>query len=534
MENNQRLQASDKLHQHFMKCYKGARSIADQWASLLEACFHFAIPSRNRFYRHNEDQGEQRNKRIYDTTAIEATKTFVSKLHTAMTPPQEQWGYLDVTEEYDEKDADLRQQAQLALDMYMKKLFEYIHTSNFDVVINECYFDLAVGTACLVVNQYKDDKPLIFTSIPLEKLAIKESIDGSVNTWFRTWENTRIAEIQSKWHKAQPTPNMISLFQSNPEAVVAKLYEGVLYIPGAAKPFCYGVSDGDQFLFHEYFESNPGIVWRFQKTNAETWGRGPVMDALPSIASLNEMARIELASANLNTFRPYMASSDGVFNPHTFKLQPFSVIPIAPFGATGQPPLIPLPDASSPQFGQLMINDLRMQIKTLLFNDTPSTASIQPGSATEVLQNQEDLAQKIGPLFSRLQQEFLWPVIDRCAYILDKMGILKRPEIDGHFVQFTYRSPLARFRGQQEVAKFAQFMQLAQGMYGPEIANLYVNPMKALYKIADYVQLDPDFLNDPKAIEEAAQDMAAAQQMGPEQQAPEQQLESPPGVQTPQ
>ena len=103
-------------------------------------------------------------------------------------------------------------------------------------------------------------------------------------------------------------------------------------------------------IIYEEFESNPGIVWRFQKVNNEVFGRGPVMDALPSIISLNELARIELAAANLNTFKPYMGFSDAVFNPHTFKLEPFTVIPIAPIGSGGSPPLIPLPDSSNPQF----------------------------------------------------------------------------------------------------------------------------------------------------------------------------------------
>lgn len=511
----------DKLLNHFIKRYKSAKSVADLWASLLEACFHYAVPFRNRFYRPKEEQGEQKNKRLYDTTAVEATKTFVSKLHNAMTPPQIQWGYLEISDDYDEDDEDMREEAQLILDKYMRQLFNYIHSSNFDVVINECYFDLAVGTSCLVVNQFNDDMPLLFTSIPLDKLAIQECIDGSVKTWYRTWENIRIAEIPEKWKKAVLTPEMRQQLVDNPEATVATLYEGVMYIPGIKKPYCYGVAVSDQFLFFEFLESNPGIVWRFQKINAETWGRGPIMDALPSIASLNEMARIELASANLNTFRPYMGFSDSIFNPHTFKLEPFTVIPIAPIGAGGQPPIVPMPDSSNPQFAQLTIQDLRNQVKALLFNESPSTPSIQPESATQVMMNQQDLAQKIGPLFSRLQQEFLWPVVERCAYILDRMGILEKPKIDGKIIQFQYRSPLAASRGQQEMAKFTQFVQVIQGVFGPEATQLYINPKKAPYKIAEYIQLDPELMNTPTKVEEATQQMAAAmqqQQMAQEEQ----------------
>src|SRR5215207_7998898 len=141
--------SAQKLWELFKKRRSNAQQVADLWASLLEACYYYAVPYRNRFYRPKEQQGEFKGSRLYDTTAVEATKTFVSKLHDAMTPPQVQWGYLDIDESFDtEEDID-RNTAQEMLDNYMRKLFVYIHESNFDVVINECYFDLAIGTSCL-------------------------------------------------------------------------------------------------------------------------------------------------------------------------------------------------------------------------------------------------------------------------------------------------------------------------------------------------------------------------------------------------
>ena len=140
----------------FLKRQKKAQGIAYLWASLLEACYYYAIPQRNRYWRPKQFQGEFRAQRIYDTTAVEATKTFVSKLHDAMTPPGVQWGYLMLDAQYTSSNIVEIEQAQMALDDYMRKLFNYIHASNFDVAINECYFDLAIGTSCLIVNQNND------------------------------------------------------------------------------------------------------------------------------------------------------------------------------------------------------------------------------------------------------------------------------------------------------------------------------------------------------------------------------------------
>lgn len=504
-----------ELLSQLQKRFKEARKDADLWESVLEASYHYAVPFRNRFYRPKQFQGELRNNRLYDTTAVEATKTFVSKLHTAMTPPQVQWGFLSVDEEEFEgaSTTDI-QEAQLALDTYMRRLFKHLHRSNFDVIINECYFDLAIGTSCLIINQHTDKEPLMFTSIPADKLAIAEGLDGKVHTWFRTWDDIKISELTTRWKKAVPSAEMMQSVIENVDAKITLTYEGVLYTPNAKLPYVYAVWTDDHLLFAEELESNPGIVWRFQKTNNEVWGRGPVMEALPSIISLQEIARIELASANLNTFKPYMGFSDGVFNPYTFKLEPFTVIPIAPIGAGGQYPLTPLPDSSSPQFSQLVTADLRMQIKTLMFaTDVTDTGSVQPQTATEVQVNQQNLAQKIGPLFSRLQSEFLEPVIQRCAFILDKMGILPKPMINGKEVSFVYKSPLALASGQQDIARFTQYVQLLQGITGPEATQMIVNVSEAPWVMADMLQVDPRFLNTPEQVAAEAQKQLASQEI---------------------
>lgn len=500
------------LHRILTKRYKAAKGIADLWISILEACFHYAVPFRNRFYRPSgQFQGEITNSRLYDTTAVEATKTFVSKLQDTMTPPQVQWGFLEVDEDVAKKigytDEDI-QEAQMLLHDYMRRLFNYIQASNFDVVINECYFDLAVGTSSLVINQGTDKKPFLFTSIPIDKLAIEEAANGKIESWYRTWDGMKIAELNTRWKTLVPSASMIQDVMADPDAKVRILYEGVSYFPNEPKPYLYAVWTSDQPLLLQWLESNPGIVWRFQKTNNETWGRGPVMDALPSIISLNEMARLELAAANLNVFKPFMGFSDSVFNPHTFKLEPFTIIPIAPIGVGGSPPLVPLPGSSDVQFAQLTITDLRMQIKALLFAEQPSDSlSVQPQTAYELALRQQTLAQKIGPLFSRLQQEFLEPVINRCGYILHSMGVLPRPVLNDAIIMFRYKSPLALAKGQQDVARITQFVQLMQGMMGADVTQIYLNPATTPYLLADALQIDPRYLNHPDKVAETMQNM---------------------------
>lgn len=496
------------------KRYLAAKQVADLWIPIMQACFFYAVPFRNRYYLPGKEfQGTTQNVRVYDTTAVEAVTTFVSKIHGTMTPPEVQWGYLEVDKamvEYqsDPTSMETLQQAQISLDRYMRSMFSFIHASNFDTVINECYYDLSIGTAALVINQYTDKDPFLCTSIPMDKLCISEAVNGKIESWFRTWQNLKIGELDTRWPNIILTPGLTSSLMGDPDAVVKQVYEGVAYFAHGEKPYLYAVWADDGVMFTEWLDSNPGIIWRFKKTNNETWGRGPVMEALPSIISLNEMARLELACANLNIFRPFMGFSDAVFNPHTFKLEPFTVIPIAPIGVNGQVPLIPLPDTSSPEFTQFTIGDLRMQINKLLFADSPvDSESVQPQTAYELSLNQQKLAEKIGPLFSRLNQEFLRPAIERFAYILHKTGKLPRPKLNGIPIKFKYKSPLALAKGQQDIARFTQFVQLMQGVMGPDISQIYINPKTTPYLLAESLQLNPEFLNDLEEVKKVMQNV---------------------------
>lgn len=489
------------------KRYNAAKYVADLWIPIQQAAYFYSIPFRNRYYLPGKEfQGTIQNTRVYDTTAVESVTTFVSKIHDTMTPPKTQWAFLEIDEAMvddpsSEDNLKILEEGQLILDTYMRRLFTFIHASNFDVTINECYYDLCIGTAALVINQVNDEMPFMCTSIPADKLAIEEAVNGNIESWFRTWQNLKISELHTRWPNIVVTSNLQALVVSDPDAVIRNVYEGVAYFSNQPKKYCYAVWADNDLLYNQWLDSSPGIVWRWKKVNNETWGRGPVMEALPSIISLNEMARVELASANLNTFRPYMGFSDAVFNPHTFKLEPFTIIPIAPIGSSGQVPLIPLPNGASPEFAQMTMADLRMQIKALLFSEQPQDSrSVQPQTAYELAMKQSTLAEKIGPLFSRMEQEMGWPIIKRCAYILNTMGLLPFPKIGGLPIKFKYKSPLDLARGRGEVEKFVQFVQTMQGVMGPEATQLYINPKTTPYMIADFLQIDERFLNKPEDV----------------------------------
>lgn len=216
------------------------------------------------------------------------------------------------------------------------------------------------------------------------------------------------------------------------------------------------------------------------------------MDALPAIISLNELLRLEIASANFNVAKPIMAYSDGVYNPWTMRLEPNTVIPVAP-NASGQWPIQPFPDTSPPQFAQALALDFRQQINTLLYANPIGQMQDHPTrTATELALRQRNLAEEIGSAFTRLQNEFLGKVLQRVSYILEKRGLIEKIVVDNKAIKLSYKSPLVIAQGAQDVQNFIQWYQLLQGVQGPEAALINLRPEKFAHWSASKMGVDTE------------------------------------------
>ena len=492
---------------YYKRRYDRAFSLAAQWISLQEACYHYCVPSRNLFYQTNQTQGSQKNGKVFDTTSVAATRKFVSKVQSALTPPQQTWAILESGNAIPE---DYKTEANEYLQDTTNTIFNYLRRSNFDLAINECYYDLGVGTAVLQVNEGSQSDPLRFYSVPLNQLCFEESINGYIESVYRTWGEVKVQEIKIMWPNVVLPQWIESMFKQYPNATIKSLYEGVIYVVDDKKPYKYVLWTDSEILIEEADVSSPWITFRWSKTNNEVMGRGPIMDALPSILSLNEIARLELSAANMNVNEPWMGYADGIFNPWTFNIQSNKIIPISPNSA-GQPPLIPLPDTSSPQFAQLVISDLRRQINSLLFADPLGPVEAPTRTATELALRQRNLAEEIGPIFTRLQQEFLGRLIDRIIHILMIKGLLKPLKIDGELIQLQYKSPLVIAQGKQDVMAYMEYVQSLQAAFQGNYAS-YIDPVKVPIWIGEKLGIDKSLLPDAQKTEEALSNQSAQAQ----------------------
>ena len=88
----------------------------------------------------------------------------------------------------------------------------------------------------------------------------------------------------------------------------------------------YIISETDKaILFSSVLKSRSELPWittRWSKSGFEVWGRGPVLQAMPAIKTLNLTVQLILENAEMAIAGSYVYDDDGVFNPDNITIQP--------------------------------------------------------------------------------------------------------------------------------------------------------------------------------------------------------------------
>jgi len=262
-------------------------------------------------------------------------------------------------------------------------------------------------------------------------------------------------------------------------------------------------------------EHSPWIVSRYAKIAGETYGRGPLITALPDIKTLNKTLELVLKNASLSISGVYTAADDGVLNPNTVRIMPGAIIPVARNGGPQGESLKPLPRAGDFNVSQIVMDDLRKNIKRILLDESLPPDNMSARSATEVVERMKELSQNLGSAFGRLINETMIPVVSRMLQVMDEKGLITLPlKVNGLEIKISPVSPLAMAQNMEEVQNVLQYAQIAQGA-GPEGAmSIKVDEMM------DYIA---EKLAVPQRLRPTPQErMIIKQQM--QQQAQQQQM----------
>ena len=500
--------ADNSKVEQILKRYKEAQSLKDNWKEKFEEAYEYCLPQRESFYE--ESPAQRRTDKIFDETAVVGIQEFASRLQSGIVPTFARWANLEAGVEIPEENVEAVNQS---LDAITQFVFETVGNSNFNQEVHECFMDLAVGTGCLLVEDGDAVNPIKFSAIPLPHLILANGPDNKIDTVFRR-RYCKLKEVEIMYPQAKVPEDIM---QSMGPDKKCTLLDGVYRIydePNVEKyKHCVVLLEKKVIVLEEFFEgvgSNPYIVFRWNKASGEVYGRGPVFNAMSAIKTCNLTIQLILENAQMSISGIYQIEDDGIVNPDNIQLVPGSLIPIAP-NSRG---LQPINSAGRFDVAQLVLEDMRNNIKKALYMETLGRPEGTPMTATEVAERMADLSRQIGSSFGRLQSEFVVPVLRRVIRILKDQGRIELPIVNGREVKVQAISPLARAQYQQDISDINRFHEIIATTFGPQVLNLIVKQDEVAKHIGKLMNIPEKLLRDSTEQQELAQQLQSMAQEG--------------------
>lgn len=496
--------------------YNHAKTIKGQWLSVFEECYEYALPQRESFFQ--ETAGRRRTDRIFDETAVVGVQEFASRLQSGIVPNYARWADFVAGSEIPE---ELQKDTNLALDKITEYVFEVLQNSNFSQEVHETFLDIAVGTGVLLVEEGDAIQPIRFKAIPLPQVCLTSGYDDKIDGVYRT-RTMKLKELMFAYSKPIFNEKMAMDLEANPDKeikIVESVYRDYTSVNTERHVFCAIAEEYNHKIYDEEYKglgSNPYITYRWSKCAGEVYGRGPLQFALPAIKTSNLVVELILENAQMSISGMYQVEDDGVINVDNIALIPGTVIP----KAAGSAGLQPIAQAGNFNVSDLVLRDMRVNIKKALYNDMLGNPNEKtPMSATEVAERQADLSRQIGAAFGRLQAELVNPVLQRVLYILKKQGRIDIPLANGREVQIKSSSPLAQAQHQSDVVNIDRFLGLIQQRVGPQLLNAMIKQDDVARFIAKKLGIPEELIRSPEEMAQMMQQMQQMQQMQAEQNA---------------
>jgi hypothetical protein len=495
--------------------YEKAKAHRQNFVDLFEECYEYALPQRESFYY--ETAGQRRDDKIFDETAVVGVQEFASRLQSGLVPNFARWADLTAGSEIPKEERDF---VDNDLDEITEYVFEILQNSNFSQEVHEAFMDLAVGTGVLCVDEGDAINPVKFSAIPLPHVVLDTGPDDNIDHVFRERKGIRNSEITILYPDAKLDNQVQQRVKQDPEGKCSILEVACKdYSKRNEEAYLYYAIDlsTKTYLVERKFKgvgSNPYVCFRWSKCAGEVYGRGPLINALSAIKTTNLTIQLILENAQMAISGIYQMDDDGIINPDTINLVPGTIIPKSPQSGGLQP----IQSAGRFDVADIVLSDMRLNIKRALYNDMLGNPDRTPASATEVAERMADLSRRIGSAFGRLQAELVQPVLQRVIYILKKQGRIEMPTVNGREVKIRSSSPLAQAQSNQDITSVSRFLELVNAYFGPDTTNVLINSEETAIHLAKKFGVPDGLIRDADERREIVAMMQQMQQMQQQQQ----------------
>lgn len=443
--------------------FSKAKGLRSQWESNLREAYDLFLPDRDAF--NTEQKGNNRRLHLWDDSGAQALQQFVNQLKNKLLPSQQKFSKLVTSGKVESEivlglfDSDAQKELQIELDKNNAIMFNYLWDSNFDTAVLESLQDMAISTGALMIQETGDlDNPLNFISVPVDQLVIEEDNTGDVKNVWREW-CVKAEEIPILWKDYKRDKNLQKIIEDKPTNKI-NIIEGTVYDAHTGK-YHYGVytdSAECKFIFESKYSVSPWVIFRWNKSAGETWGRGPALSCKPSMSMLNQLKSDLLRNNAVHINPPAIIASGAFVNPARVKIAPNQrIIVKSNWDGSKREPVSFLQNNTNFQLGQGMANEFRQDVREAFYLDFLGGVNDPVRSATEIsIRSQQMLEQQISA-FSRLKRELIDKVIRRVYYILKRLGLVENLDIDGKVVNVKATSPLSQAQDMKDVEGLMQY-----------------------------------------------------------------------------
>lgn len=455
--------ADIKFHKRRLEAQRAVRQeLEPGWAE----CYDYSYPERGAGLNSSAavpSEYQPKKNRILDDTLADCVRILSSAIVSGTTPANSLWFGMSTGSEND--DGEELSEEDRWFEDGSKTVFRNIHGSLFDPVAYEGAVDLTIAGWFVM---YIDENPgggYSFELWPISECFPSSSKPGHlVDTIYRETQFT-VEQVVSEYgidnvsqrvrsmHAAGKLDDKVKVCRAiYPRAVSAVDARMAKNLPFASVHF---ESDGDHLLRESGYHEFPCVVPRWMLVPGTPYATGPASKALGSVRTLQDIKTLELANMDVAVAGMWLGVDDGVFNPRTAKIGPRKILTAASLDNMKRL------DAGADFNVAFSAEDrLQAQIRKVMLADQLHPQDGPAMTATEVHARIQLIRQLLGPVYARLQAEYLQPLIERCFGIAYRAGILgAAPEsIRGKSYVVRYVSPLARAQRMEEVTAIDQYV----------------------------------------------------------------------------
>lgn len=452
--------------------WEAMKARQDPWRAYWQELTDVLLPNQADFSR-SERTGRSRERAIYDGTPRLALRDLASTLDGLMKPKTANWfePTIDNDEEVARSDA-----AKLWFEVVQERMWRAIYNKNARFIQRSAEVDLmlsAIGWGALWIGERPTFDGLLFRSFHPSMVTYDENEHGVIDRMTIEQRMTAHQAISLYERNGKPVPRDVETASSRKggdtrfqivQIILPRDDRDASKITATNMPFMTATIDmTNEVLIEESgFLEFPCAIPRWDTSPGEIYPRSPGMIALPDARTLQAMGKTLLVGGQRAVDPPMWVADDAIISPlRTF---PGSITVIDTTTTEGQsPPIGTFPVSNNIPLGREMQNDYRRQVEAAFFKNVFNLPIQQRAmTATEILERKEEFIRAIGPVFGRLETDYIGHIVERTFAIMDRAGAFPdRPdELMDKVIAFRFQSPIQQARRQLEVAGLARALEV--------------------------------------------------------------------------